>query len=58
MVEGGGLENRWAFAGSVGSNPTSSVCKKVASIATFFIFTLSNRCSLFSKLVAWDFIIF
>lgn len=25
MVEGGGLENRWAFAGSVGSNPTSSV---------------------------------
>ena len=54
MVEGGGLENRWAFAGSVGSNPTSSVCKKVASIATFFIFTLSNRCSLFSKLVAFS----
>ena len=48
MVEGGGLENRWAFAGSVGSNPTSSVCrKKVASIATFFIFTVSNRCSHF-----------
>ena len=54
MVEGGGLENRWAFAGSVGSNPTSSVCKKVASIATFFIVTLSNCCYLFLKFVAFS----
>ena len=29
MVEGAGLENRWALTGLVGSNPTLSVISKL-----------------------------